>query len=100
MSLTDSEVRGYKAGVKRQVPGCGHALFLVVEPLGKGGGKSFMPPMRSPTCSPKNGAKRVEYRIGLYGKGVGKWSIKDVRNEWERVRTWSRENNRNPSELF
>jgi integrase len=99
MSLTDSEVRGYKAGEKRQVPGCGDSLFLVVEPIGKGGGKSFMGVMRFPPCSPKNGGKRVEYRIGPYGKGVGKWSLKEARNEWERVRTWSRENNRDPREL-
>ena len=85
--------------IKRQVPGCGDSLFLVVEPIGKGGGKSFMGVMRFPPCSPKNGGKRVEYRIGPYGKGVGKWSLKEARNEWERVRTWSRENNRDPREL-
>ena len=85
MSLTDSEVRGYKAGKSRQVATCGDALFLVVEPFGKGGGKSFMGVMRFPPCSPKNGGKRVEYRIGPYGKGVGKWSLKEARNEWERV---------------
>ena len=99
MSLTDSEVSGYKAGEKRQTPGCGDSLFLVVEPIGKGGGKSFMGVMRFPPCSPKNGGKRVEYRIGPYGKGVGKWSLKEARNEWERVRTWSRENNRDPRDL-
>ncbi len=99
MSLTDSEVRGYKAGKSRQVATCGDALFLVVEPFGKGGGKSFMGVMRFPPCSPKNGGKRVEYRIGPYGKGVGKWSLKEARNEWERVRTWSRENNRDPRDL-
>ena len=99
MSLTDSEVRGYKAGKSRQVETCGDALFLVIEPIGKGGGKSFMGVMRFPPCSPKNGGKRVEYRIGPYGKGVGKWSLKEARNEWERVRTWSRENNRDPRDL-
>jgi len=99
MSLTDSEVRGYKARKSRQVAICGDALFLVIEPIGKGGGKSFMGVMRFPPRSPKNGRKRVEYRIGPYGKGVGKCSLKEARKDWERVRTWSRENNRDPKEL-
>ena len=36
----------------------------------------------------------VDVRIGVYGKGPGKWSLKEARDEWELIRTWSRENNR------
>ncbi len=28
--------------------------------------------------------------------GPGQWSLKEARDEWELIRTWSRENNRDP----
>ena len=74
MALSDSQLRGLKATDKRQVKSCGDSLYIVVESLAKGGGKSFMGVMRFPPRSPKNGGKRCEVRIGPYGKGVGKWS--------------------------
>ena len=43
--------------------------------------------------------KQVPVRIGVYGKGVGKWSLRDAREEWDRIRSWSRENNCDPREL-
>ena len=54
---------------------------------------------RFPPRSPKNGGKRVEVRIGPYGKGVGKWTLKQARDEWDRIRAWSKEHNRDPREL-
>ena len=99
MALSDSQLRGLKATDKRQVKSCGDSLYIVVESLAKGGGKSFMGVMRFPPRSPKNGGKRCEVRIGPYGKGVGKWSLKAARDEWERIRTWSREHKRDPREL-
>ena len=38
-------------------------------------------------------------RIGPYGRGIGKWSLKAAREEWERIRTWSRETGQDPREL-
>lgn len=38
-------------------------------------------------------------RIGPYGKGTGKWTLKAARQEWERVRTWSRDTERDPREI-
>ena len=99
MSLTASEVAALKATDKRQNKSCGDSLVLVVEPIGKGGGKSFMGVTRFPPRSPKNGGKRVEVRIGPYGKGVGKWTLKQARDEWDRIRAWSKEHNRDPREL-
>ena len=99
MALSDSQLRGLKATDKRQVKSCGDSLYIVVESLAKGGGKSFMGVMRFPPRSPKNGGKRCEVRIGPYGKGVGNLSLKAARDEWEQIRTWSREHNRDPREL-
>ena len=71
MALSDPQLRGLKATDKRQVKSCGDSLYIVVESLAKGGGKSFMGVMRFPPRSPKKGGKRCEVRIGPYGKGVG-----------------------------
>ena len=54
----------------------GDSLFVVVESVGKGGGKSFLGITRFP---PGGGGKRVEVRIGLYGRGAGKWTLKAAR---------------------
>ena len=96
MPLSDSEVRSAAATSKRQYIACGNALYLVVEPISKGGGKSFMGRIRFP---PGRSGKQVDYRIGPYGKGLGRFSLKQARDEWERVRTWSRENNQPPTDL-
>ena len=100
--VTASEVAAYKATEYRQVIGLGDALYLVIERAygdGKGGGKSFKGVIRFPFVSVKNGAKRCEVVIGKYGKGYGEWTLKAARDEWDRIRTWSRENNRDPREL-
>ncbi len=99
MPLTASEVAAIKATDKRQNKSCVDSLVLVVEPISKGGGKSFMGVTRFPPRSPKHGGKRVEVRIGPYGKGVGKWTLKQARDEWDRIRAWSKEHNRDPREL-
>ena len=96
MPLTASEVAAFKATDKRQNKSCGDSLVLVVEPISKGGGKSFMGVTCFPPQSPKNGGKCVEVRIGPYGKGVGKWALKQARDEWDRIRAWSRRTSRSP----
>ena len=93
MPLTDSQIRALKATDKRQKPSCGDSLCLLVEPISKGGGKSFVGRMRFP---PGRDNPVVDVRIGVYGKGPGKWSLKEARDEWELIRTWSRENNKDP----
>jgi len=100
MSLTDSQVRALKAAEKRQKKSCGSSsgLFVVVEPISKGGGKSFIGITRFPPRSPKNGGKQVEVRIGPYGRGPGKWSLKEASDEWDLIKTWSRENGKDPRE--
>lgn len=96
MSLSDSQVRALAAGETRQSKSVGNALILVIEPLNKGGGKSFEGRMRFP--SGRQG-KQVPVRIGPYGKGVGHWSLKEARDEWERIRCWSKQSGLDPREL-
>ena len=38
----------------------------------------------------------VDVRIGVYGKGVGKWSLKEARDEWNLIRAWSMEHKKDP----
>ena len=100
MFLTASEVAAHKATDKRQIKSCGGSLFLMIEPLSKGGGKSFLGVTRFPSGSPNNGGKRVEVLIGPYGEGVGKWTLNEARDEWDRICAWSKENKRDPRELM
>ena len=96
MSLSDREVRALKATDKRQKKSVGDSLFVVIESVGKGGGKSFFGRTRFP---PGRAGKDVEVRIGRYGTGVGGWTPSAARKEWDDIRTWSRETGRDPREL-
>ena len=96
MRLSDSQVKALKAGPGRRSVSVGDSLIVVIESESRGGGKSFEGRMRFP---PGRKGKQVPVRIGVYGKGVGKWSLKDAREEWDRIRAWSRENNKDPREL-
>ena len=95
MPLSDSQIRSYKATDRRQKTSCGESLFLLVEPISKGGGKSFLGRMRFP---PGRGNPVVDVRIGVYGKGPGKWSLKEARDEWSAIKTWCKQHNRDPRE--
>ena len=97
MSLTDLDVRQLPIKEKRYKKSCGDGLSVVVEPVKGKSGKSFVGRMRFP---PSRKGKEVNVRVGVYGKGNGKISLKKAKSEWERLRSWSRENNRNPNELI
>ena len=96
MPFTDSEIRALKAGEKMKDFSAGPGLRIRLEPAKKGGGKSFYGYMYFP---PGGGGKKVWVCIGPYGKGPGKWTLKDARDEWVRIRTWSQETGKDPREL-
>ena len=96
MPLTDSQVKALKAGPRKQNVSVGDSLIVVIESESRGGGKSFEGRLRFP---PGRKGKQVPVRIGVYGKGVGKWSLREAREEWDRIRTWSRQTGRDPREL-
>ena len=93
--LTDSEVRALKPGSKRQVQTLGNSLFMVVEAVAKGGSKRFVGKYRYP---PGRSGKQKEYSLGSYGKGAGKLTLKQARDEWEKVRAWASETGKDPIE--
>ena len=82
MSLSDLQVRFFKATEKSQKQSFGNSLFLVMCRM------RWFPP----------GWKRsvVDVRIGVCGKGVGKWFLKEARDEWNLFRVWSKEHNKGP----
>ena len=86
--LTDSEVRALVPGSKRVVHTLGNSLFLIVESVAKGSSKRFVGRYRQP---PGRQGKQKEYAIGVYGKKVGQFSLKEAREEWARVRAWGLE---------
>ena len=74
----------------------GDSLILVIESETRGGGKSFEGRLRHP---PGRQGKQVPVRIGPYGKGPGKWSLKEAREEWDRIRAWTKQTGRDPRDL-
>ena len=95
MPLSDSELRSLEAGSRHKTVSVGNSLYISVYPNQKGGGKYFFGRMRHP---PGGGGKQVDVRIGAYGRGVGKWSLKEASDEWDLIKTWSRENGKDSRE--
>ena len=75
MPLSDKEIRDLAPTSKRQRVSCGDSLLVVVESVGRGGGKSFVGTTRFP---PGRSGKQVDVRIGVYGRGAGKWTLQDA----------------------
>ena len=96
MPVFDSDIRNLIPQETIKRVSVGDSLYIVMEPARKGGGKSFYGYIYFP---PGGGGKRVQVCIGRYGKGPGKWSLKQARDEWVRIRAWSLETGRDPREL-
>ncbi len=90
MSLSDLDVKRLPIKDKRYKLSVGNGLSIVIEPIkGKNfsGGKSFAGFMRFPFGRK---GKQIDVRIGVYGKGMGKVSLRQAKDEWERLRSWSK----------
>ena len=79
MSLTDSGLKALLPKEKKYRVSVGDALYVLVYP---NGGKYFVWKYRFP--SNRAGQFRV-YQIGPYGKGPGKWTLKQARDEQARL---------------
>ena len=75
MSLSDSGLKALDPRDKKYRVSVGDALFIIVYP---NGGKYFVWRYRFP---PSREGQRRDYQIGPYGKGVGKWSLKQAKDE-------------------
>ena len=85
--LTDSEVKALKPGKSGYSRAVYRNLRLWVEPENKGGGKSFEVGFRFP---PK---KYMQYyRIGVYGRGQGQFSLKQAIQAQRDLYVWMDEN--------
>ena len=78
MPFSDSQVKAEQAGPRRRNVSVGDSFFLVIESVSRGGGKSIEGRMR---FHPGRQGKQVPVRIGTYGKGAVKWSLKEARDE-------------------
>jgi hypothetical protein len=48
---------------------------------------------------PGRQGKQVPGWIGPYGQGPGKWSLKEAREEWDRIRAWTNQTGKDPRDL-
>ena len=96
MPLSDSKIRALVPSDRRYRVADGDGLCVVVEPLSKGGGKSFVGRFRFP---PGRQGKQGDYIFGVYGRGFGQITLKAARDEWERVQDLEQENNKPPTDL-
>lgn len=97
MNINDKQIAALSATDKKQTFALGNSLFLVVAADRYGGSKGFIGRVRFP---PGRSGKQIEMRIGTYGKGSGKWSLKDARTEWDRIRLWAKQTGRDPRDLY
>ena len=79
MALTDSGLKALLPKEKKYRVSVGDALFVIVYP---NGGKYFIWRYRFP---PTREGQRRDYQIGPYGKGPGKWTLKQAKDEVIRV---------------
>ena len=94
---SDLQIRQAKAKERRQRLPCGEGLYVIVEPISKAANsKSFIGQIRFPYSRT---GKQIEVRIGVYGKGINQYSLKEAREEWLRLKKLSKENNRDPRDI-
>ena len=92
MPLSDSQVKAEQPGSRRRNVSVGDSLFLVIESVSRGGGKSFEGRMRFPT-----GGRASRCLCGLACMEKA-WEVvlKEAWDEWDRIRSWSKQNGTDP----
>ena len=93
-ALDINRIRGFP---KRKKLSCGNNLYLVVErwnPATEISSKSFIAKLRYPRTKGNN--KYEEIRLGAFGKGVGKVTLAEAREELEEIIKESFATGRNP----
>ena len=94
---TDLQIRQAKAQQGRQKLPCGDGLYLIVESISRAANsKSFIGRIRFPYTRT---GKQIEVRIGVYGKGINQYSLKEAKEEWLRLRKISKQENKDPRDI-
>ena len=94
---TDLQIRQAKAQQGRQKLTCGDGLYLIVESISRAANsKSFIGRIRFPY---ERTGKQIEVRIGVYGKGINQYSLKEAKEEWLRLRKISKQENKDPRDI-
>lgn len=84
-ALTDAEVRAIKPKATKRNVAIGESLLLAIYPSG---GKYFVWRYRFP---PGRSGQLRDYQIGPYGTGAGHWTLRQARQERERLEVLRRE---------
>lgn len=93
MALNQKEIMAIAPTSKRQQFGCGDGLNIVIEPIHKGGGKSFEGKFRMKV----NGqTKQIPVRIGVFGTKTGQYTLKQAHQKWLEIKLWAKKENRDP----
>jgi len=95
MSITTKEINALRELQKRTSRGCGNGLLIIRDPRAKRGGLYFCGRMRRKI----NGKLVVkDCWIGTYGNGPDDFTLKSAMKKWIEIRSWAKENNRDPSD--
>lgn len=95
--ITDKYIDEVRADIKKRRLSCGESLYLIIEPISKAkNSKSFVGNIRFPFGEK---GKQIEVRIGPFGEGNKKYSLKKAKDEWRRLKRLSKELNIDPRDI-
>jgi len=96
MALTQKEIIALVATNKRQQYGCGDGLNIIIEPISKGGGKSFEGRFRMKV---NERIKQIPVRIGVFGTKPGQYTLKQAHQKWLEIKLWAQKESRDPRQF-
>jgi len=93
MALTQKRIQSLVPTEKRQQFGCGDGLNIIIEPVHKGGGKSFEGRYRMKV---DGATKQIPVRIGVFGTKPGQYSLRQALTEWNEIKHWAKKEKQDP----
>lgn len=96
MALTQKQIQSLTPKERRQQFGCGDGLNIIIEPVHKGGGKSFEGRYRMKIDGI---TKQIPVRIGVFGSKPGQYSLRQALTQWNEIKHWAKQENRDPRQF-
>jgi integrase len=93
MARTQKEIQALKPTEKRQHLGCGDGLNIIIEPIQKGGGKSFEGRY---SVKVDGRRKQIPVRIGVFGMKPGQYTLRMALEKWNEIKFWAKKENQDP----